>query len=335
MNFRLKIRLFLALFFCAPLLLAQTTKPVIVVHGGAGNIVSGRFSAQEEAAYREALSLALKTGYRALLDGKTSLDAVQISIQVLEENPLFNAGVGAVLNADGKVELDASIMCGKTYQAGAVAGVNKIKSPILAARTVMEKSAHVMMVGQGAHDFAAKEKLPLVKPSYFVQPKSIESLKKAQQAEKDKAFWLTKNDEFKFGTVGALALDQYGNLAAGTSTGGMTNKKYGRVGDSPIIGAGTYADNLGCAVSATGHGEYFIRAVAAFQANAFVRMQGLSLQKAGERVIENIGAMGGKGGLILLNAQGEIAMPFNTAGMFRGAIDAQGNIEILFYGESK
>lgn len=310
--------------------LAQNNSPVIVIHGGAGDgIKKENFTADEEKSCMDALKKALEIGYGVLEAGGSCLDAVEKTIMFLEDSPFFNAGVGSVLNAEGKVELDASIMEGKTLKAGAVAGVNKIKNPILAARCIMEQSPHVMMIGEGAEVFAKSKGLTMVKPHHFITEKVKESWKKSQEVEQQKKSKIETPS--KFGTVGCVALDKYGNLAAGTSTGGMMNKKFGRVGDSPIIGAGTYADNNSCAVSATGHGEYFIRSNAAFRVSALMQMKGLSLSEAVQGTMQFIRQLGGKGGLIALDKKGNLYMDFNTEGMFRGYIDAQKKMEIKIY----
>jgi len=328
---------FLILLFCvlAGNLSAQQFRPVIVIHGGAGVIRKSDMTAEKEQAYRQELQKALETGYAILEKGGSSLDAVEKAIQILEESPLFNAGRGCVLTNEGKPELDASIMNGQNLAAGAVAGVDEIKSPISAARAVMEHSEHVMMIGNGAERFAKSKGLQMVKPSYFITEKRSEQLKniKKKEKEKDTKSFEETNPDRKFGTVGCVALDRNGNLAAGTSTGGMMNKRYGRVGDSPIIGAGTYADNQGCAVSATGHGEYFIRSVVAFRVNALMQMQKMNLQEAAQEAINFMAKLGGTGGIIALDRQGNIAMPFNTEGMYRGYIDANKKMEISMYKE--
>ncbi|GAB4132436.1 MAG: isoaspartyl peptidase/L-asparaginase [Raineya sp.] len=312
---------------------AQEKRPAIVIHGGAGVIRKSDMTAEKEQAYRQKLQEALEAGYAILEKGGSSLEAVERAIQVLEESPLFNAGRGCVLNNEGKPELDASIMDGKTLQAGAVAGVDEIKSPIRAARAVMEQSEHVMMVGSGAERFAKSKGLEMVKPSYFLSEKRSEQLKNIKKKEKDAKSFEDAYPDRKYGTVGCVALDKQGNIAAGTSTGGMMNKRFGRVGDSPIIGAGTYADNQGCGVSATGHGEFFIRSVAAFRVNALMKMQKITLQEAAQETINFIGKLGGTGGLIALDQQGNIAMPFNTEGMYRGYIDTNKKMEIQMYKE--
>lgn len=319
-------------------------KFVLVVHGGAGAILKKNMTEEQEMAYTAKLSEALKAGYDILKNGGTSIDAVETALIILENSPLFNAGKGSVFTNDGKNEMDASIMDGKTIKAGAVAGVRTIKNPIKAARKVMEKSPHVLMVGKGAEQFAEEQNVEIVDTSYFYDEKRFQQLQKIKDSEKIK---LDHDDgrgelnpldaEFKdqkFGTVGAVALDKHGNLAAGTSTGGMTNKKYGRVGDSPIIGAGTYANNKTCAVSATGHGEYFIRAVAAYDISALMEYKELTLEKAANEVVLNkLVDMDGEGGVIAVDQNGNIAMPFNTDGMYRGYVNNKGEIIVKIYKE--
>lgn len=316
-------------------------KYILVIHGGAGTITRANMSAEKEVAYRAALTLALKKGYEALKAGKTSLDAVVAAIHILEDSPLFNAGKGAVFTHDGRNEMDASIMDGKTLMAGAVAGVTTIKNPISAARSVMEKSEHVMMVGPGAEVFAKQAGLEIVDPSYFYTKERWDGLQKAIREDSTKAVLDhgskksmklgILNKDFKFGTVGAVALDQAGNLAAGTSTGGMTNKKYGRVGDSPIIGAGTYANNETAGISCTGWGEFYIRNVVAHDISAMMEYKKMPVADAAKAVLDKVGKMGGDGGLIALDRNGHVAMPFNTEGMYRGTVTADGKIEVLIY----
>lgn len=306
---------------------------VLVIHGGAGTITKEKLSAEKEKAYKAKMEEALRAGYDILNKGGSSLEAIEAVIKILEDSPLFNAGKGAVLNYDGKTELDASIMDGKTLMAGAVAGVTTIKNPITAAKAVMLKSPHVMMTGKGAEDFAKTQGIETVDPEYF----KVDEIYKKWQKLKAKADSSGQGSIFnvadseKFGTVGAVALDKNGNLAAGTSTGGMMLKKFGRVGDSPIIGAGTYADNNTCAVSCTGHGEYFIRYAAAHDVSALMAYKNYSVKKAAEEVIAKIDAAGGKGGLITLDKNGNFSMPFSTEGMFRGYIKADGSFEVLMY----
>jgi beta-aspartyl-peptidase (threonine type) len=312
-------------------------KYVMVIHGGAGTILKQNMTPEKEAAYRAALKEALTTGYNAIQAGKSSLDAVEATIHVLEDNPLFNAGKGSVFTHDGRNEMDAAIMNGKTLEAGAVAGVTNIKNPISAARAVMEKSEHVMMTGPGAEQFAKDAGLEIVDPKYFWTKERWDALQEALKEDSLKSHTYNKlgikNHDNKFGTVGAVALDKAGNLAAGTSTGGMTDKKYGRIGDSPIIGAGTYANNKTVAVSCTGWGEYYIRNVVAYDLSALIAYKGLSVEEAGKTVIAKVDAMGGDGGLIALDKDGHAALPFNTDGMYRGTVTADGKIEIHIYKE--
>ena len=290
----------------------------IVIHGGAGTILKKNMSDEKERLYKEKLKEAISIGYQILKDGGSSLDAVEQTILILENSPLFNAGKGAVFTHDMKNELDASIMDGSNLNAGAVAGVTIIKNPIKAARAVMEESEHVLLAGKGAESFAIAQNIDTVNPSYFYTEKSANSLKRRIENE-------------KHGTVGCVALDINGNLAAGTSTGGMTNKKWGRIGDSPIIGAGTYANNKTCAVSCTGWGEFYIRGVVAHDISAMMEYGGLSLKKAAQKVVhEKLTQLGGTGGIIAIDQKGNIVMEFNTKGMYRGKYDDRG-IEIKIY----
>jgi beta-aspartyl-peptidase (threonine type) len=312
-----RLRLILYLLFFLIILsragFAQTSvKFGLAVHGGAGVITRNSMSPEKEAAYISKLNEALDTGYKILENGGASLDAVESVIRILEDSPLFNAGKGAVLTEKGIAELDASIMNGKSLAAGSVAGLRHIKNPISLARLVMEKSPHVMMIGEGAEEFAKENKIELVDNSYFIVKERWEQyLKAKEKLEK-------KTDIDKHGTVGCVALDKAGNLAAGTSTGGMMMKKFGRVGDSPIIGAGTYANNRTCAVSATGYGEYFIRLAVAKDISDLIAYKGLSLNDASSEVIlKKLPALGGDGGVIAIDGNANIAMPFNTEGMFR------------------
>lgn len=309
---------------------------VLVIHGGAGTILKKNMTAEKEAAYKAGLEAALKKGYSVLQSGGTSLDAVEAAIRILEDDPLFNAGKGAVFTHDGRNELDASIMDGKTLGAGSVAGVRTIKNPISLARAIMEKSEHVMMAGRGAEQFAATAGVEIVDTSYFRTEERWQGLQKALQLDSaktrlDHSYVPAARRDEKFGTVGCVALDKHGNLAAGTSTGGMTNKKFGRIGDAPIIGAGTYANNNTVAVSCTGWGEYFIRSVVAYDLSALMAYKGLSVKDAGSTVIKKVGELGGNGGLIALDKNGHMAMPFNTEGMYRGTVKKDGTIEILIY----
>jgi beta-aspartyl-peptidase (threonine type) len=328
---------------------ADPEKITLVIHGGAGTITRQHMTPEKEKAYQQALNQALQAGYAVLHKGGTSLDAVEAAIHVMEDSPLFNAGKGAVFTNEGKNELDAAIMDGKTLKAGAVASVTTIRNPVSAARAVMEQSAHVMMIGAGAEKFAKEKGLKIVPPAYFYTEPRYRELEKARKADKvkldhsggkgairhhqaDSMAQLIFTEGRKFGTVGAVALDQFGNLAAATSTGGMTNKRYGRVGDAPIIGAGTYANNNTCAVSATGHGEFFIRSVVAYDISALMEYKGLSVQQAAEEVVmQKLVERGGEGGVIALDRNGNFAMPFNSAGMYRGYIKADGKSEVLIY----
>jgi L-asparaginase / beta-aspartyl-peptidase len=308
-------------------------KTMLVIHGGAGTITRQSMTPETEKQYREALEQALRTGHAILAKGGSSLDAVEATIRFMEDSPLFNAGKGAVFTHEGRNELDASIMDGKTKKAGSVAGITIIKNPITAARAVMEKSEHVMMVGKGAELFATKMGLEVVDPSYFWTERRWKALQKELQQEKPRAVLdFTGDDEKKFGTVGAVALDQAGNLAAATSTGGMTNKQFGRVGDSPIIGAGTYADNESCAVSATGHGEFFIRWTVAYDIAALMKYRGMTVQQAGDEVIhKKLAPVKGEGGVIILDRHGNFATPFNSEGMYRGHIGTDGVAHVGIY----
>ena len=317
---------------------AEPSSPIVmVVHGGAGTILKKNMSPELEASYQEKLSEGLLAGYRILAAGGSSLDAVEATIRIFEDSPLFNAGKGAVFTAEGKNELDASVMVGSTRQAGAVAGVTGIKNPITAARAVMEATPHVLLAGKGAELFAAAQGIELVDPSYFFTQRRWDALERARAAERveireaEPAEENEKGSGGAFGTVGALALDREGNLTAGTSTGGMTNKRHGRVGDSPIIGAGTYA-NEHCAASGTGHGEFFIRYAVTYDICARVELQGLSIEKAAELVInDELKRAGGSGGVIALDNKGNFAMPFNTEGMYRGYIRGDGKPVVQIY----
>jgi beta-aspartyl-peptidase (threonine type) len=300
----------------------------IAIHGGAGALSRANTSAEKESRYLAGLAEALDSGFAILEQGKTALDAVATAVRVLEDNPLFNAGHGAVLNREGVAELDAAIMDGRTLAAGAVCALQRIRNPIDLARCVMEKTPHVMLVGTGAEEFALSQGFELVPNEYFrtdVRSRQLEKLLRAGDDE-------TTNNLAAFGTVGAVALDAAGNLAAATSTGGMSGKRWGRVGDSPIIGAGTYASNASCAVSATGHGEHFIRGVVAYDICAKMDYLKLPLARAAERVIqEKLRARGGDGGVIAVDARGEIALEFNSEGMFRGARTSAGRREVAIF----
>lgn len=316
---------------------AEELKPgpiTLVIHGGAGTIRKANMTPEKEAAYHAALQQALDSGYAVLKRGGKSTDAVIAAIKIMEDSPLFNAGKGAVFTNEEKNELDAAIMDGSNLMAGSVAGVTTIKNPITAAYAVMTKSEHVMMVGKGAEQFAQLNGIEIVDPSYFFDSARYKALLKAKQSEKDKAAMLydpyTKDS--KFGTVGAVALDQYGNLAAGTSTGGMTNKRFGRVGDAPIIGAGTYANNQTCAISATGWGEYFIRLNVAHDVAALKGYAGLTVQQAADSVVmKKLPALGGDGGIIALDRQGNFALTFCTEGMYRGYVNEKEGAKTFIY----
>lgn len=332
----------------------QNPRLGFIIHGGAGVIKKGSLSPEKEAEYRKKLEEAVLAGYKALQDGKTSLDAVEVAIRILEDSPLFNAGKGAVFTADGKNELDASIMDGKTLAAGAVAGLHNVKNPITLARAVMEKSPHVMMTGDGAEKFAKEQNIELVPEKYFWTQERWDSLQQIIKEEKEKEKVKSKKEkssikgqndnsllaqmtetqklpENKFGTVGAVALDKNGDIAAGTSTGGMTYKKYGRVGDAPIIGAGTYANNNTCGVSATGWGEYFIRVGVARDISALMEYRALTVQQAADTVMKKVQTLGGDGGVIVLDKFGNMGVSFNSEGMYRAYINADGKPVVEIY----
>lgn len=313
----------------------------IVIHGGAGTILKENMTDSLENAYKEKLKEAISAGYEILKKGGTSLDAVTHSINVMEDSPLFNAGKGAVFTHEGRNELDASIMDGATLNAGAVAGVRHIKNPIDLARDVMEKSVHVMLYGPGAEEFAQSLRYKMMDTSYFFTKNRYESLQRVLEKEKsnnDKkvSFEDPYIQNSKFGTVGCAALDKHGNLAAGTSTGGMTNKRWNRIGDAPIIGAGTYANNATCAVSSTGWGEFFIRSVVAYDISALMEYKGMSLQDAAREVIQKkVPALGGDGGIVAIDKDGNVAMEFNTSGMYRATMNSKGELVIGIYKEDE
>jgi beta-aspartyl-peptidase (threonine type) len=305
----------------------------IAIHGGAGVIEPAKMTPEKAASYRAGLAAALDAGYAILERGGTSLDAVTTAVRMLEDDPQFNAGRGAVLNQDGDAELDAAVMDGHGPRAGAVAAVRHVKNPIDLARLVMDRSPNVLLVGEGAEEFALEQGVVLVPRGYFRTRTRIEELEDARQAEKDRG---SVHGFSGTGTVGAVALDRSGNLAAATSTGGLTNKHRGRVGDTPLIGAGTYASNDSCAVSATGTGEYFIRQVLAYDVCALMAYKKLTLEQAVNEVIHvKLQATGGEGGVIAIDPAGEIAMDFNSIGMFRGARDAHGRRDIAMYRDPK
>ncbi len=330
----------------------QTPRLGFVIHGGAGVIKRGSLTPEREAEYKKKLEEAVVAGYKALQAGQTSLDAVEIAIRMLEDSPLFNAGKGAVFTHDGINELDASIMNGKTLAAGAVAGLHKVKNPITLARAVMEKSPHVMMIGDGAEKFAADQKIEIVDPKYFFVQERFDALQKILKEEvereklKEKPKTQSANGEYpllenmtgtqklpenKFGTVGAVALDKDGNLAAGTSTGGMMNKRYGRVGDVPVIGAGTYANNNSCAVSATGWGEFFIRVGVARDISSQMEYRALPIQQAADATLLKVKELGGDGGVIAMDKFGNIGISFNSEGMYRAYINSDGKPVVEIY----
>lgn len=327
------------LFVCCLSLLSHAQKRYIaVIHGGAGTILKKDMSPELEQQYKEKLKEALYKAYEKLQQGRTAVEAVESAIVILEDSPLFNAGKGAVFTNDGRNELDASIMYGKDKTAGAIAGVTTIKNPIKAAIAVMQKSEHVMLIGKGAEQFAKTQKLEIVNPKYFWTKHRWDALQKVKKAELQVNQPNASNQQYpvyyqidnKFGTVGCVALDKDGNLAAGTSTGGMTNKKYGRVGDSPIIGAGTYADkNIG--ISGTGWGEFYIRTSAARTVAAKYEYQNKDVKTATQEVMSEIENLGGDGGIIALDKNGNMAMTFNIIGMYRGAITNNGEIEVEIY----
>ena len=314
----------------------------IIIHGGAGTILKKNMTPEKETAYKLKLEEAVKTGYEILKNGGSSGDAVVKTIQVMEESPLFNAGKGAVFTHEETNELDASFMDGKTLNAGAVAGVKDIKSPIEAARIVMTNSDHVMLSGSGASQFAKEQGLEIVDPSYFYTENRFKSLQRIKDKEKtaldhddkEASFYDADIKNSKFGTVGCVALDKNGNITAGTSTGGMTNKRWGRIGDSPIIGSGTYANNKTCGVSSTGWGEYFIRSQVAYDISAQMEYQQKSLKEATKDVIQNkLTKLGGTGGVVALDKNGNMSFEFNTTGMYRASMNDKGDLIIKIYND--
>jgi L-asparaginase / beta-aspartyl-peptidase len=304
----------------------------LVIHGGAGTILKKDMTAEKEAAYHSALQDALQAGYSVLEKGRSAVDAVRAAVCSLEDNVLFNAGKGAVFAKDGSQEMDASIMDGRTLMAGAVAAVKHIKNPVELAYAIMTKSPHVMLNGQGAYDFAIQQELQTETDDYFFSPFRYEQWKKMQGSDETALDHNVVLDEKKFGTVGAAALDMQGNIAAATSTGGMTNKQYGRIGDSPIIGAGTYANNKTCAISCTGHGEPFIRAVTAYDVSCLMEYRGLSLQEAMNIVVhDKLIKLDGEGGMIGVDTKGNASLVFNSDGMYRGIKCSDGREEVKIY----
>lgn len=291
-------------------------KYAIAIHGGAGTITPASMTPELEKAYKGALSQALQEGYSLLAEGGSALDAVELAVVLLENSPLFNAGRGSVFTKEGKHEMDAAIMCGKTLEAGAVAGVRSIRNPVRLTHAILKHSDHVFMSGYGAEEFARKHGIAFEPEDYFYDPHRYKQWREVRDTD---IFMLDHTQERKFGTVGAVALDMEGNLAAATSTGGMTNKNYNRIGDTPIIGSGTYANNATCAISCTGHGEFFIRAVVAYDVSCLMEYKGYTLQQACEQVVlDKLVQFGGEGGLIAVDAAGNIALPFNSEGMYRG-----------------
>jgi beta-aspartyl-peptidase (threonine type) len=308
----------------------------IVIHGGAGTILKENMSDSLEKAYKDKMEEAIRTGHEILANGGTAVEAVQRTINIMEDSPLFNSAKGAVFTNEGINELDASIMEGKNLNAGAVAGVTNVKNPINLAFEVMENSEHVLLSGKGAENFAKERGLEIVDPEYFYTENRFKAMERARDREDNKtAFYDPFVKDEKFGTVGCAALDKDGNLAAGTSTGGMSNKKYNRIGDSPIIGAGTYANNATCAISSTGWGEFFIRGVVAYDISAMMEYKGMSLQEAASEVIQKKQpALGGNGGIIAIDHEGNVAMEFNTEGMYRASMNAKGDLQLGIYKEN-
>ena len=323
---------------------STTEKPdfAIVIHGGAGTILKKNMTTEKEIAYKTVLKKAIETGFVILKNGGSSLDAVTKTINVMEDSPLFNAGKGAVFTNTGTNELDASIMDGKTLNAGASAGTTTVKNPIDLARAIMDNSPHVMLSGKGADAFAIEQELDIVDSRYFYTEERFKTLKRIQNSEKSKleqkdktAYYDPEIKDSKFGTVGCVALDKNGNLAAGTSSGGMTNKRWGRIGDVPIIGAGTYANNATCAVSSTGWGEYFIRATVAHDISALMEYKGMSLKKAAYEVIHNkVDHLGGNGGVVAVDKNGKMVFEFNTEGMYRASMNSKGELVVEIYNQN-
>jgi beta-aspartyl-peptidase (threonine type) len=322
----------LYLFFLLGSHLSLAQDIAIVIHGGAGNIYKKYLPDSLEQEYRSKLKEALLTGYEILESGGESIEAVKTVINIMEDSPLFNAGKGAVFTNSGTNEMDASVMDGESLNAGSVAGVKHIKNPINAAIEVMNNSPHVLLSGAGAETFAESRGVEIVDADYFYTEKRYEQLQRAKAREERQGHQYEIDKDYKFGTVGCVALDKFGNIVAGTSTGGMTNKRFGRIGDSPIIGAGTYANNKTCGISATGHGEYFIRAVVGHDISALMEYKGLSIQEAADEVIhKKLTKLGGEGGVIGLDATGNIMMSFNSNGMYRGYIKKDGKPNIYIF----
>ncbi len=307
-------------------------KFAIAVHGGAGTILKKLMTDEKEILYRKALQVALEVGCDILEEGGSAVDAVEAAVFELENFPLFNAGRGSVFNHDGKHEMDASIMDGKTLKAGAVTCVHHVRNPVVLAREVMEHSEHVLLSGKGAEKFAKKRKVKLENNKYFFTEERLNQLQEVINDEKAHLDHNVTATEKKFGTVGAVAVDENGNLAAATSTGGMTNKRFGRIGDSPIIGSGTYANNNTCAISCTGHGEFFMRAVVAYDISCLIEYKGMTLKQACDEVVNNkLVKLGGEGGLIAVDKSGNIELPFNSSGMYRGSKSSNGEELIAIY----
>ncbi len=301
----------------------------LAIHGGCGNVARGRFNAEQEQAYLAALRESLQAGEHLLKQGGSSVDAVELAIRIMEDTPLFNAGRGSVFTHDGKQEMDASVMEGETLKAGSVAGVTQLRHPVSAARAVMDHSTHVMLISAGAEAFARQQNLEFVTSEWLFDQTRWEQYQQA--LAEDRQFMDHASDDQKYGTVGAVALDQNGNLASGSSTGGITNKKHGRVGDSPIIGAGVYADNRNCAVSCTGEGEYFLRDVTAHRVSALMEYGGHNLKSAASAAMASLQNIGGTGGFIAVDRFGNIEMPFNTEGMFRGYVAEHEDVDVRMY----
>jgi beta-aspartyl-peptidase (threonine type) len=316
-------------------------KMALAIHGGAGTILKSLMTEELELEYRNGLRNALEIGWGILQKGGNALEAVEAAVCELENFPLFNAGRGSVFTHDGKNEMDAAIMDGKTLDAGAVAFVKNIKNPIMLARLVMEKTAHILLAGDGANRFAREMELEIADDAYFYTEHRYQQLLKARDEgvvqldhtveEPELVEGATFPDEKKFGTVGAVACDSNGNLAAATSTGGMTNKKYGRIGDTPIIGAGTYAENQTCAVSCTGHGEFFMAGVTAYDVAARMKYKNIDIVKAAEETVEHLTKIGGEGGFIAVDSFGNVAMPFNSEGMYRGFVTSADELTVKIY----
>jgi len=316
-------------------------KIALAIHGGAGTILKSKMTAELEKEYRDGLRIALDMGWRILTGGGTALDAVEQTVCELENFPLFNAGKGSVFTHDGKNEMDASIMDGATHKAGAVAFVKNVKNPVKLARLVMQETEHILLGGDGANEFAREMQIEIKPDEYFFTDFRYQQLLEARRSNQVQldhsagALELIKeeslNPKSQIGTVGAAACDSMGNLAAATSTGGMSNKRFGRIGDTPIVGAGTYADNETCAVSCTGHGEFFMKTLAAYDVAARMKYKNISLIEAANEVVENLRTIGGEGGLIAVDCFGNVALPFNSDGMYRGFVTADSEMTIQIY----